>query len=115
MKQAGQLAAALALATWTMLGAAYAQDIAAPSDAELQQYATAIMAVQEVVDEYRAEAANIESEDAMQRLQQEYQQELIDTVQSEGITVERYNEIFEASQTNPQLADRIDNALNALE
>lgn len=90
---------------------AMAQSVEPPSDAEIETYAAAAIAVREVADEYRAQADGAESEAEMEALRAEYSEQLAQTVRDEGLSVERYNEIFQAVQNDKALQEEVNSAI----
>src|SRR5690606_34225186 len=121
---------ALAIVTGTVLGAANAQDAApqtpppaeaapqteapaaaapAMDDTKLKSFAVAFLEVTKVTESYKPqiEAAAGNAED-QQRLQQEAGEKMVEAVNSaEGISVDEYNTIIQAAQTDPDLAQKI--------
>ena len=121
---------ALAIVTGTVLGAANAQDAApqtpppaeaapqteapaaaapAMDDTKLKSFAVAFLEVTKVTESYKPqiEAASGNAED-QQRLQQEAGEKMVEAVNSaEGISVDEYNTIIQAAQTDPDLAQKI--------
>lgn len=114
---AGMTATALAFGAM----AAHAQDTApapqmeaptaqAPSvdDAKLKSFATAFLEVAKVNQAYQPQIQAAPNAQDQQRLQQEAGQKMIEAVNaSDDITVDEYNDIIQAAQTDPDLAQRI--------
>ncbi len=116
---------AFAIATGAALGTAGAQDAPAPAptpqmeaptqaapamdDGKLKSFAVAFLEVTKVTESYKPqiEAASGNAED-QQRLQQEAGEKMVEAVNSaEGISVDEYNMIIQAAQTDPDLAQKI--------
>lgn len=94
---------------------AQAQQIEPPNQSEIETYAEAAVAVQTVAEEYRAEAAKADSQAELDQLQSNYSEALGQAVVDEGMSVERYNQIFELVQRNPQLAETVNDAITDLQ
>ena len=94
---------------------AQAQQIEPPSQSEIQTYAEAAVAVQEVADQYRTEAENAESQAELDQLQSSYSEALGQAVEDEGMSIERYNQIFELVQRNPELAQTVNDEIMDLQ
>ena len=69
------------------------------------------MSIQEVTEEYRAEAENAESEAARADIREEYSRMLTEVVTDEGMSVQRYNEIYELAQQDEEVRARINAAI----
>jgi outer membrane murein-binding lipoprotein Lpp len=79
------------------------------SDTKLQSFADAVLAVNAVVEQWRPQIQAAPSEtDAEQMAQQANDEMRAAVAGTEGITVEEYQEIAQAAQTDPQLMARID-------
>ena len=76
-------------------------------DTKLKSFAVAFLEVAKVNQVYQPQIEAAKPED-QQRLQQEAGQKMIEAVNaSDDITVDEYNEIIQAAQTDPDLAQRI--------
>jgi hypothetical protein len=85
------------------------------SDTKLQSFADAVLAVNAVVEQWRAQIQAAPSEtDAEQMAQQANEDMRAAVAGTEGITVEEYQEIAQAAQTDPQLMARIDQVLQQM-
>ena len=111
---------ALALGLGASLGAAVAQDAApvpeqeapaaAPSldDDKLKSFAVAFLEVTKVTQDYQPQIAAAGTPEDQQRLQEEAGEKMVEAVnEADGITVDEYNMIIQAAQTDPDLAQRI--------
>ena len=79
------------------------------SDTKLQSFADAVLAVNAVVEQWRPQIQAAPNEtDAEQMAQQANEDMRAAVAGTEGITVEEYQEIAQAAQTDPQLMARID-------
>lgn len=112
---------ALALGFGASLGAVAAQEAAptpeveapaaaAPSldDDKLKSFAMAFLEVNKLTQEYQPQIAAAGTPEDQQRLQQEAGEKMVEAVNdAEGISVDEYNMIIQAAQTDPDLAQRI--------
>jgi hypothetical protein len=125
---------ALAIITGTVLGTASAQEAtptqnpppaaapetaapqteapaaAAPAmdDAKLKSFAVAFLEVTKVTESYKPQIEAAGTTEDQQRLQQEAGEKMVEAVNnSEGISVDEYNMIIQAAQTDPELAQKI--------
>ena len=111
---------ALALGFGASLGAAAAQEAApapemeapaaAPSlgDDKLKSFAVAFLEVNKLTQEYQPQIAAAGTPEDQQRLRQEAGEKMVEAVNdAEGISVDEYNMIIQAAQTDPELAQRI--------
>ena len=80
----------------------------AVSDEKLQSFAVAFAEVEKIKQEYsqRLQAAGSETE--QQQLQTEAGQKMLQAVENtEGMSVDEYNQIIESAQADPSLAERL--------
>lgn len=119
---------AMALGFGATMGAASAQDAApmpapemeqpaaaAPSvdDVKLKSFAVAFLEVTKVTQSYQPQIESAGTAEDQQRLQQEAGEQMIDAVNdADGITVDEYNQIIQAAQTDPELAQRINSHIS---
>lgn len=76
-------------------------------EAKLKSFAVAFLEVAKVNQVYQPQIEAAQPDD-QQRLQQEAGQKMIEAVNaSDDITVDEYNQIIQAAQTDPELAQRI--------
>lgn len=99
---------AVVIALGSLHEPAYAQtDGSSVSASEVASYASAQVAIEEIAERYRAKANEIESDEELAELQAAFQQTIRKAIKSEGLSVMRYNEIFEAARSDDELARRI--------
>ena len=81
--------------------------LSVPSDAELKSFAGAVVEVHRINDAYipRLEAAGTADEE--QKLEAAALREMIQAVEKEGLSVEKYEEILTQTQTNHELVHRL--------
>ena len=113
-------ASALAIAFSAAAGMAGAQEAApapqtempaaapAMDEGKLKSFAVAFLEVTKVTQSYQPQIESAGSVEDQQRLQQEAGERMVEAVNgAEGITVDEYNMIIQAAQTDPELAQRI--------
>lgn len=118
---------ALAIGLGASLGAATAQEAvpapapapapqteapaAAPQqadDAKLKSFAVAFIEVAKVTQSYQPQIESAGTEEDQSRLRQEAGEKMVEAVnEAEGITLDEYNTIIQAAQTDPDLAQKI--------
>lgn len=124
MKFRNKLIAGLATATLglgTMVSISAAQEAASPvpqaesaapaaavDDGKLKSFAVAFLGVTKVSQTYKPKIEAAKSDSDRQTLQKEAGQEMVEAVNGAGgINIEEYNQIIEAAQTDPDLAQKI--------
>ena len=82
------------------------QDIGEVSDTEVAQFASATVRVDQIVQDWnvRLQAAD---EQEQPEMQMQAQEDLVEAVEAEGLSVERYNQLAMAAQTDADLAGHI--------
>ena len=79
------------------------------TDAQLQSFADAVLAVNAVIEQWRPQIQAAPNETDAQAMAQKANEEMRAAVAgTEGITVEEYQAIAEAAQADPQLMARLD-------
>jgi Domain of unknown function (DUF4168) len=100
-------AAALALAL-AASGSAWAQAQTEFSDQQLESFVVAALAVDELIREWNPRIQAAENEEQAAQLREEANAALLETIsETDGITIEQYQEIGQAAQGDPELAARI--------
>ncbi|HEX2478431.1 MAG TPA: DUF4168 domain-containing protein [Geminicoccaceae bacterium] len=100
---AGALALALAAS-----GSAWAQAQTEFSDQQLESFVVAALAVDELIREWNPRIQAAENEEQAAQLREEANAALLETISAtDGITIEKYQEIGQAAQSDPELAARI--------
>ncbi len=74
---------------------------------ELEKFAKAYVQVHDIQEEFAYEMGNTSSEQEAKNLQAEYMEKMVDVVRDEGLTVDKYNEIADALQSDPQLREKV--------
>ena len=90
------------------------QDEAAFSDEELKTFVVAVIEVQRINQDYlnRANAATTKEE--QENMLQSAADQMTQVVEKNGMTVDRFTEILNHAQMNPQLASRVRKHMNDL-
>lgn len=79
------------------------------SDAKLQSFASAVMAVNAIVERWRPQIQGASSEADKQEMAEQANQEMRTAVEGiEGMSVDEYQAIAQAAQGDPQLMARLD-------
>ncbi|HLS67790.1 MAG TPA: DUF4168 domain-containing protein [Kiloniellales bacterium] len=107
---AGAAAAPQALAQTEMQPPQQEMPAASYDQQTLQTYAAAMTEVVEIGERKQPEIAEAENEEQAEEVWVEMQEEMVTAVESQGMTVEQYNEITQQAQMDPDLAAEI-NAL----
>lgn len=77
------------------------------SDAEIAAFASAMGEVQQIGQEWTQRMQEAEGEQEVAEMRQQAQEEMVGAIESEGLSVEEYNEIATAAQQDQELAQRI--------
>ena len=83
-----------------------------PTDAEVESFARAYVGIAQVQRQAQAELQQAGPEEQPQ-IEQRMQQQMAATVTQAGLTPQRFNDIAQASQSDPQLAGRIQQEVQA--
>lgn len=124
MKRASIIAvAAAAIAAGPVwMSAATAQGYGAPaqqqpqqqpsfSDAELQTFAEAAMEIQQINQEYQPQMQQAQTPEEQQSIRDEATEKMVEAIEEKGLSVEQYNEIASAAQSDPETAEKINSYL----
>lgn len=76
------------------------------SDTELREYAQARAAIEQIHNKYQGLVQDVTSEEQMQQLQAQANEEMVAAVQNTDLSVEQYNRIAQLIQTNQEVLDR---------
>lgn len=77
------------------------------SDEELHSFASAVVSVQDISQDWQNRMASAESEQELAEMQEAANQDMVQAVEAEGISVEQYNEIHAAAQTDEALYQQL--------
>jgi len=93
---------------------AAAQDQAPPAvaaeditDQQLDQFAEAALAVNEIGRKYGPELQAAEDEAAAQEIRTQAQEEMVEAVENQGLTVQEYNAIYAAAENDQEINSAI--------
>jgi hypothetical protein len=85
-----------------------AEDI---SDEQLDQFADAALAVNQIGRKYATELQAAEDEAAAQEIRVQAQEEMVQAVEEEGLTIQEYNAIYAAAEQNQEVNTAIQELL----
>lgn len=77
------------------------------SDAELKSFAVAALEVQRINDAYLPKFKSASSPEEQKQVEKTATAEMIKAVEKEGMSVEKYKEIMNQAQSNPEVAERV--------
>lgn len=77
------------------------------SDEDIQSFVAARESVIDISRNWEERIQNAESQDELNSLQQASQEEMIEAIRDEGLTVNDYNMMVDAAQRDPDLQQRI--------
>ena len=77
------------------------------SDAELKSFAVAVVQVQRINDAYLPKLKTANSPEEQQQVKKTATDEMVKAVEKEGMTVDKYKQIMNHAQSNPEIADRV--------
>lgn len=107
---AALIASSAVAASWipdAQAQSAQQQPSAQYSDAELKTFAVVALNVQKINETYLWKLEGAESADEKQKVRQAASNEMVQAVQSQGMTVEKFNEIAVQARQRPEIAERI--------
>jgi hypothetical protein len=81
------------------------------NDQELQAYVTAAVQVSQISRDYTSKLRVAQSVDDKKKIQQEATGKMTQVIKKEGLSVEKYNEIYTAASMDPKLAQRLNGML----
>jgi hypothetical protein len=81
-----------------------AEDI---TDQQLDQFAEAALAVNEIGRKYATELQAAEDETAAQEIRTQAQEEMVQAVEDEGLSVDEYNAIYAAAENDQEINSAI--------
>lgn len=114
---AAVLGAAVAVAPVAVTPAQAQQQQAAPSfsDEQLRSYAEAALKVHEIGTEYHPRIERAQSDQDADQLRAAANEAMIEAVRDQGLTVEEYNQIFTASQTDAAVRSAVEAHMRAVQ
>jgi predicted transcriptional regulator len=85
------------------------------SDDEIVTFAKAQIQVSSIRQKYQEKLPNVTDQVEQQNMIQEMNEELVSAVQNVGLSVERYNTIFNALQNDPALSQGVSEAMQRMQ
>lgn len=82
---------------------------------ELQSYAAAAVEVQRISSDYHETMTEATSSEDAQALQNQAMEKMKEAVRSEGLSVDRYNQIYTLAQADPKVARQIGDYIRELQ
>ena len=82
---------------------------------EIIVFAKAQHQVDRIREEFNERLPNAQNSEEQQRIVQEANDKMVNAIQDQGLTVERYNTILTAAQSDPELQNRILQAMQSLQ
>lgn len=77
------------------------------SQAELDSFVAAAERIGQISGELESQAQGIEDEAELARLQEAANQQMVEAVEAEGLSVEEYNRIFQMAQVDTELNTKL--------
>jgi len=77
------------------------------SDQELQSYASAVVKVQEISESAREKLKATKDLAASDAIQKDAETKAVAVVKQQGLSVEKYNQIALATETNPEIRSKV--------
>lgn len=77
------------------------------SDQKLQQYAQAVIQIQELNVKWQQRIEQSEDPGNAQDLREKASKEMVDAIRKEGLEIDEYNQITNAATNNPELSSKI--------
>jgi hypothetical protein len=81
------------------------------SDAELQTFAEAAKEVQQINQEYQPQMQQAQTPEEQQSIRDEATEKMVEAIEQKGLSVEQYNQIASAAQSDPETAEKINSYL----
>lgn len=77
------------------------------SDSELKSFAVAALEVQRINDAYLPKLKSASSPEEQKQVEKIATAEMVKAVEKEGMTVDKYKEIMNHAQSNPEVAEKV--------
>ncbi|MBI4206248.1 MAG: DUF4168 domain-containing protein [Betaproteobacteria bacterium] len=77
------------------------------SDSELKSFAVAALEVQRINDAYLPKLKSASSPEEQKQVEKTATAEMVKAVEKEGMTVDKYKEIMNHAQSNPEVAEKV--------
>jgi len=77
------------------------------SDAHLEKFANVNVKAQKIQEKYSSEVDNAKTMDDVETIQKKMNGELVDAIESQDISVQKYQQVGMAVQQDPELRQRV--------
>ncbi len=78
---------------------------------DLKSYASAVVELRKINEEYTKRLQSAGSPEEQQSVREEATGKMVEAIEEEGLTVEKYNDIYNAALTDPQIAQEVNEYL----
>lgn len=85
------------------------------TDKEATSFANAYNAVRGIQEQYSQEVQGVQDKSQIKKLQQKYTDKMIEKVENNGLSVDRYNEIAQAMQRDENLRKKIEKKMQNMQ
>ncbi|MFP4392730.1 MAG: DUF4168 domain-containing protein [Desulfohalobiaceae bacterium] len=85
------------------------------SDEKLEKFSSSYVQIQDIQQEYSDELSKMEDEKEAQDLQEKYTERMVDVVREEGLSVEEYNQIGQAMNSDKELREKIESMVDEMD
>ena len=85
------------------------------SQGQIEAFASALLQLREIRTKWQSQLQGADNVDKVKEVQKQANAEMKRTVEDKGLTVETYNSIVTAAQTDSELADRIVRTVRLME
>jgi len=82
------------------------------SEDTLENFAEAKIEIDEIRSAYSEELKSVEDPDKARELQDKYTKKMISAVESNDLSINKYNGIIQAMRNNPELLEKVENMTN---
>lgn len=107
MMTAKHIILGLSLGLLAVAPAAMGQNQAGVSEHKLENYVAAQQEVRDINRQYSERLQNIQDREKAVNLQNQARQEMIEAIESAGLSVGEYNDITQAMRTDPEFNERV--------
>lgn len=81
------------------------------SDEDLKAFAVAALEVRQIRESYTPKVQQADTPQKRQEISKEATDKMVEAVEKHGLSAQKYNNIYSASQNDPSLADRVNKHL----
>ena len=83
-------------------------------DSTIEAIAAAQVEIREIRADMQSQMQQTEGTEERQQMRQSAVQEMVDVIEAQGITVDEYNGFMEAANRNPDLIERLNDAMSEI-